>query len=188
MEIKKESKFLRVFRRYGVLAFACVMCVAIALVIGLTATKKGNDTPVSTEAVKFSAPMENAVVVKDFADDHLQLNESLNRWEIHLSIDMTSENGNVLSVADGTVLSVTSNSLEGCIVEISHSDGFVSVYSSLDETVDVKVGDKVDAGQKIGNASTSASNESKAGSHLHFTLLKNGEEVDPNNFIDLQNK
>lgn len=187
MEIKKESKFLRVFRRYGVLAFACVMCVAIALVVGLTTTK-GGDKPVSTEAIKFSVPMENAVVVKDFADDHLQLNESLKRWEIHLAIDMTSENESVFSVANGTVTSVTSNSLDGYVVEIAHSDGFVSVYSSLSENVDVKAGDKVTAGQKIGAASTSASNESKTGSHLHFVLLKNGQEVDPNNYIDLQNK
>ena len=187
MEMKKESKGLRLFRRYGVLAFAIVICVAIALLVGLTSTKKDSE-PVSTEAIKFSVPMENAVVVKDFADDHLQHNESLKRWEIHLSIDLASENENVFSVANGTVVSVTSNPLDGYVVEIAHSDGFVSVYSSLSENVDVKAGDKVNAGQKIGSASTTASNESKAGSHLHFTLLKNGEDVDPNNYIDLQNK
>jgi len=186
MEIKKESKFLRVFRRYGVVAFACVMCVAIALVVAFTA--KGGDSPVSTEAVKFSVPMENAVVVKDFADDHLQFNESLKRWEIHLSVDLTSENGNVFSVANGVVTSVSSNSLDGYVVEIAHEGGFVSVYSSLSDKVEVKNGDKVSAGQKLGTASTSASNESKTGSHLHFTLLKDGQEVDPNNYIDMQNK
>ena len=187
MEIKKESKFLKYFRRNGVLAFACVMCVAIALVIGLT-TGKGNGTPVSTEAIKFSVPMENAVVVKDFADDHLQFNESMNRWEIHLSVDLTSEKGDVFYVANGVVTSVTSNTLDGYVVEISHENGFVSVYSSLSEKVEVKTGDKVSAGQKIGSASDLATNESKTGSHLHFTLLKDGQEVDPNNYIDMQNK
>lgn len=187
MEIKKESKFLRIFRRYGVLTFACVLCVVIALVVSLS-VKKGGEAPVSTQAVKFSVPMENAVVVKDFADDHLQFNESLNRWEIHLSVDLTSESENVFSAAKGVVTSVSSNSLDGYIVEIAHDDGFVSVYSSLSEKVDVKSGDKVEAGQKIGAASTTATNESKTGSHLHFTLLKDGVEVDPNNYIDLQNK
>ncbi len=187
MEMKKESKVLKFFRRFGVLTVACVCCIGIALVLALSVSK-GENKPVSTEAVKFSVPMENAVVVKDFADDHLQFNDSLKRWEIHLSVDITSENDNVFSVANGVVTSVTSNSLEGYTIEISHNDGFVSVYSSLSDKVDVKAGDKVQAGQKIGTASSSASNESKTGNHLHFTLLKNGEEIDPNNFIDLQNK
>lgn len=187
MEIKKESKFLRVFRRYGVLTFACVMCVAIAIVLGLTVSNK-KEEPVSTEAVKFSLPMENAVVVKDFADDHLQFNDSLKRWEIHLSVDMMSENQNVFAVAEGVVTSVTSNSLEGYVVEIAHNDGFVSIYSSLSDNVEVLTGAKVVAGQKIGMAASTASNESVSGNHLHFTLLKDGNEVDPNNYIDLQNK
>lgn len=187
MEIKKESKFMKLFRRYGVLSLACVFCLVIALVVGLTVTK-GEEKPVSTEAIKFSLPMENAVVVKDYANDHLQFNESLNRWEIHLSVDLSSENNNVYSVASGVVTAVSSNSLEGYCVEISHSDGFVSIYSSLNEAVEVSVGDKISAGQKIGSADSTASNESKSGSHLHFTLLKDGEEVDPNNYLDLQNK
>jgi murein DD-endopeptidase MepM/ murein hydrolase activator NlpD len=185
MEIK-SSKILQILKRYGVIAVACVMCLVVALVIGLNVST--DEEPVSTSALKFSVPMENAVVVKDFADDHLQFNESLNRWEIHLSVDMLAENSDVFSVCDGVVTSVETNSLDGYVVEISHSDGFVSVYSSLSDDVQVSVGDKVTSGQKIGTADKSASNELKTGSHLHFTLLQNGQEVDPNNYLDLQNK
>lgn len=187
MEIKNESKFLRVFRRYGVLALACVMCVVIALVVGLTATL-GKSKQVSNEALKFLVPMQNAVVIKDYADDHLQHNESLKRWEIHLAVDLTSDNVNVFSVADGTVTSATFDNIDGGVITISHADGFVSIYSSLESGFDVREGSKVSAGQKIGTMSSSASNESKMGGHLHFTLLKDGVEVDPNNYIDLQNK
>lgn len=187
MEIKKESKFIKFFRRYGVLSLACVFCLVIALVVGLTVSS-GKGTPVSTGVTTFSLPMENAVIVKDYSDERLQFNESLNRWEIHLSIDLSSENSGVFSVADGTVTAVNSNSLEGGSVEISHNGGFVSIYSSLSDNLEVAVGDKVEAGQKIGEADSSASNESKSGTHLHFTLLKDGVEVDPNNYLDLENK
>ena len=71
---------------------------------------------------------------------------------------------------------------------ISKKVNSVEEINSLSEKVEVKTGDKVSAGQKIGSASDLATNESKTGSHLHFTLLKDGQEVDPNNYIDMQNK
>lgn len=185
MEINEEGKFKRLFKRYGALCIACVFSLALALGIGL-GIQKGE--PVSTSSIQFGLPMTDAVIVKDYADDKLQLNESLNRWEIHLAIDFSSENDAVFSIYDGIVESIETNSLDGCIVTISHSDGFVSVYSSLNEDVKVSEGDSVKKGQQIGNASNSATNESKDGAHLHFVLMKDGVEVDPNNYLDLQNK
>lgn len=186
MEIKEDNKVKKFFRRYGVLSLACVFSLAIALTIAFSVPKAGVD--VSTDGIKFGLPMENAVVVKDFDDSKLQLNDSLERWEIHLSVDLASENNKVFSVYDGVVSSVESNSLDGYCITIEHADGFVSVYSSLAEEVKVKEGDKVTKGQEIGQASDTATNESKDGQHLHFTLLKDGNEVDPNNYLDLQNK
>lgn len=185
MEINEEGKFKRLFKRYGALGVACVVSLALALGIGL-GVQKGE--PVSTSSIQFALPMTDAVIVKDYADDKLQLNESLNRWEIHLAVDLSSENDAVFSIYDGIVDSVESNSLDGCVVTISHSDGFVSVYSSLNEDVKVSEGDSVKKGQQIGNASNTATNESKDGAHLHFVLMKDGVEVDPNNYLDLQNK
>ena len=185
MEINEEGKFKRLFKRYGALGVACVVSLALALGIGL-GVQKGE--PVSTSSIQFALPMTDAVIVKDYADDKLQLNESLNRWEIHLAVDLSSENDAVFSIYDGIVDSVESNSLDGCVVTISHSDGFVSVYSSLNEDVKVSEGDSVKKGQQIGNASNSATNESKDCAHLHFVLIKDGVEVDPNNYLDLQNK
>ncbi|MGN1201298.1 MAG: peptidoglycan DD-metalloendopeptidase family protein [Candidatus Caccovivens sp.] len=188
MEIKNENKFKTFFKRYGVLTVACVFSLVLALAIGLSVKSPTDQQPVSTQGITFGLPMNNAVVVKDYADDHLQYNASMKRWEIHLSIDLASENCDVFSVADGVVASVDSNSLEGYIIKIEHQDGFVSIYSSLDEQLNVKAGDIVNKGQKLGVASSSATNESQDGGHLHFTLLRNGVEVDPNNYLDLQNK
>ena len=188
MEIK-DNKFKNFFKRYGVLTLVCIFSVGVLLAIGLALpVEKEEEQPVNTDVMTFSLPMESAVVVKDYADDRLQFNESLNRWEIHLAIDLVSENDNVFAVCDGVVSSVNSNSLEGCVVEIKHADGFVSVYSSLSEDVKVKVGDSVASGQLIGMASESATNESLDGGHLHFAMLKDGVEIDPNNYLDLQNK
>ena len=185
MEIKSNDKIKKFFKRYGVLSLACVFSLAIALTIAFSIPK---DQPVSTEEVNFSLPMSDAVVAKDYADDRLQYNASLNRWEIHLSVDFASENDSVFSSYDGTVTSVDSNSLDGYVVTIDHGNGFVSVYSSLSDDVKVNELDKVTKGQEIGKAAATATNESVDGSHLHFTLFKDGLEVDPNNYLDLQNK
>lgn len=187
MEIKKENKFKKLFKRYGALSLACVLSLVIAFSIGLSLSKD-DAKDVSTGEIQFAVPMTNAVIVKDYADDHLQFNESLNRWEIHLAIDMMSEDKNVMSILEGTVASVECNSLDGCVITINHSDGFVSVYSSLEEDALVAQGDKVSKGQLIGKAAATATNESLSGGHLHFQLFKDGKEVDPNNYLDLQNK
>lgn len=187
MEIEKSNKFKKMFKRYGVLGLACVFSIAIALTIAFT-VPNDDGKEVGTDTLKFGLPMSNAVIVKDYADDRLQFNESLNRWEIHLALDLSSENTAVYSICDGVVSSVESNSLDGYVIKIEHADGFVSVYSSLAEDVKVKAGDKVTRGQQIANASNTATNESKSGGHLHLMMLKDGKEVDPNNYLDLQNK
>lgn len=187
MEIEKSNKFKKMFKRYGVLGLACVFSIAIAFTIAF-AVPRDDGKEVGTDTLKFGLPMSNAVVVKDYADDRLRFNESLNRWEIHLVLDLSSENSSVYSICDGVVVSVESNSLDGFVVKIEHADGFESIYSSLSDDVKVKAGDKVTKGQQIGSASNTATNESKSGGHLHLMMLKNGVEVDPNNYLDLQNK
>jgi len=187
MEIKKENKLKKFFKRFGTLGLAGVMSIAIALTIAFAVPREGGE-PVSNGISNFGLPMTNAVVIKDFKNDRLQHNESLQRWEIHLSVDLSSEKPEVFSVYDGVVDSITTNSLEGTVIKINHEGGFVSVYASLSDDVKVKEGDKVNKGQEIGKASASATNESKSGEHLHFTLLKDGKAVDPNNYLDLQNK
>lgn len=191
MEIKKENKFKKFCKRYGALAVACVFVFGIVLAIALAVTAVSPDIPtedVSGGIMKFGLPMEDAVIVKDYAEDRLQYNSTLNRWEIHLALDLASTNQDVFSVYDGVVSSVTNDGTEGCVVTINHDNGFVSVYSSLDNVTNISEGDKVKKGEKIGTASTSAINELITGGHLHFTMLLNGEEVDPNNYLDLQNK
>lgn len=187
MEIKNSNKFKSFFKRYGALACACVFSLALALTLTF-ALSKDKEQPVNTDVMKFSLPMSDAVVVKDYSEDKLQFNESLNRWEIHLALDLSSENSAVFSICDGTVSSVESNSLDGYVVTIQHSDGIVSVYSSLADDIKVSVGDVVTGGQQIGSAAATATNESKSGGHLHLTMYKNGVEIDPNNYLDLQNK
>ena len=86
---------------------------------------------------------------------------------------------NVFSVYAGTVKAVNDeeNSLEGMMVTIEHSDGVISVYSSL-SSVNVKVGDVVTINQKIGVAGTSV-HDTEAGICVHLELIQNGNYINP---------
>lgn len=191
MNIQGKNKFVEFLKRFWVYIGAAVVIVVVALTFGimaLTATPQVPDVPVVTKPLEFSLPMQNASIIKDFSSTELQENKTLNQWEAHLSIDFASENSAVFAVLDGTVESVNNSYLHGNIITIKHADGFVSEYSSLGKELLVKVGDKVTGGQKIADADNTAAGETDLGSHLHFTLTKDGQKVDPNNYLDLQNK
>lgn len=189
MELKAENKFSTFMKRFGRYIFGGVILLALILAVTLASVfANGAAVDVDTAPLVFGLPTNSATIIKDYSDAKLQYNETLNKWESHFSVDLAGSDTSVLAVLDGTVSSVEYKYMFGYVVTIDHADGFTSVYASLDENVDVKEGDKVSKGQKIGEMSTSAVGESTYGAHLDFTLKQNGVEVDPNNYISLQNK
>ncbi len=187
MEIGKENKFVEFLKKYGIYVVVGVVVFAVALTFTLLAALNGS-VRTGGGTLDFTLPMNNATVVKDYSDTALQENSTLNQWEAHLAVDLTSEDSDVFAVYDGTVASVGYDYLSGYTITISHSDGFLSIYSSLAEEVEVEEGDKVVAGEKIGSASESAEGELDMGAHLHFTLMLNDDYVDPNDYLSLQLK
>ena len=93
-------------------------------------------------------------------------------------IDFVSPNiFDIVAVLNGTVSSVSDNETLGKIIEISHENGYVTIYQSLSE-VSVKKGDTVSQGQVIGKSGTNELDK-EIGNHLHFEFYANGQIVDP---------
>jgi murein DD-endopeptidase MepM/ murein hydrolase activator NlpD len=116
----------------------------------------------------------------------LVYNTTLGWYETHSAVDLVSETStDVLATCAGTVTEIYSNTLEGTVVKIKHNDQYTTLYGSLNEELSVAVGDSVTAGQKIGTISTSAGNESLLGSHLHFQIIKDNADVNPNDYLSL---
>ena len=86
----------------------------------------------------------------------------------------------------GTVIDVFDDDLMGTTVTIVHGDGLESVYANLAATPAVEAGDQVQAGQVIGATGTTAAAESAQAPHLHLELRKDGESVDPLNYLPEQ--
>jgi len=88
-----------------------------------------------------------------------------------------SETFDVVSILDGKVTKISENTLLGKIVEVTHSNNLISVYQSLSEVL-VSEGDEIVQGQLLGKSGES--NISKdLGNHLHFELIYNGENINP---------
>ena len=88
----------------------------------------------------------------------------------------------VISILDGTVITVKEDDLLGKTIEIRHSNEMISVYQSLSE-VTVKKDDVVTQGQIIGKSGTcNISSELK--DHLHFEIILNGTVIDPEKVYD----
>ena len=144
-------------------------------------------TPAPTQAADFFVWPLRGQVVADWSLEVLAYDETMGDWRTHSGIDISAPVGTkVMAVADGTVSSVAEDDLMGTTVTIVHGDGLESVYANLAATPAVEAGDQVQAGQVIGATGTTAAAESAQAPHLHLELRKDGESVDPLNYLPKQ--
>jgi murein DD-endopeptidase MepM/ murein hydrolase activator NlpD len=98
----------------------------------------------------------------------------------HSGIDITGTSSkNVFAIQSGKVISASSgyNSGSGTNIKIDHGNGYVSQYMHLSKMM-VKKGDTVEKGQVIGLIGCTGS---CTGPHLHLTVYKNGDLMNPFN-------
>ncbi len=140
------------------------------------------------EPISFAMPVLNATSVVDYSDT-MVFNSTLNRFTAHLAIDFFAPEGtDVLAVYAGEVKSIENTLLKGVTVTIDHGDGLITVYNSLADGDCVTVGQKVNKGDVIGQVSTSNRQEYKAGAHLHFEVMENGQVIDPVKYLQIEEK
>jgi len=96
----------------------------------------------------------------------------------HRGVDYGAPMGSeVVSVASGRVLSVTSDATNGRMVRVRHASGYVSYYLHLSAFASgIRDGAAVEQGQTIGRVGDSGV---ATGPHLHYGLQKNGAFVNP---------
>ncbi len=150
----------------------------------------GGDTS-NVDAVvrtKYVYPVSGGSIQKAYSIDKLVFSQSMNDWRTHGGVDLKGEIGtDVLSYADGTISKIYTDVLMGQTVEIEHSDGLISVYRNLDETLydNIKEGQFLFAGEKIGRIGATAGAEVADGPHLHFEIIKQGKNVDPAGYLGI---
>lgn len=149
-------------------------------------TKKTEGTEKKTENKKelsFAKPVEGDIV-KEYAKDNLIYSNTLQEWTTHLGIDIKAEKTTVVKSAEkGTIKSIKNDPRYGLTIVIEHDNGYQTVYSNLLSSEFVVEGEKVEKGQSIGTVGNTAAFEVADEPHLHFEILKDNVQVDPNIYL-----
>ncbi len=149
-------------------------------------TTKKEETKVEPEKVKdpeFTMPVKGENM-REYAKDSLIYSETLEEWVTHLGIDIKADRTSVVKAAEaGTIKSIKNDPRYGLTIVIEHVNGYESIYSNLLTTEFVTEGEKVEKGQSIGTVGNSASFEIVDEPHLHFEILKDNVNVDPNIYL-----
>ena len=141
--------------------------------------------PSKTEppAVSFTSPVEGKIIAT--FSESLTYNKTMDDWRTHNGVDISAKiNEPVKASCDGTVEETGADTL-GMFVILTHENGFRTLYANLNEenTAKLQKGDKVKTGDVIGYVGESTIAEKLTDSHLHFEILKDGENMDPLEFI-----
>ena len=144
-----------------------------------------DDTPVIAEAPRLIVTPVHGEVLMAFSMEELTYNPTMEDWRTHSGIDIAAASGTtVLAACNGQVLAVEEDALMGTTVILEHDGGYQTTYANLQVSPPVAAGDFVSAGQIIGAVGTTATAESAQGPHLHFSVSKDGEAINPHEFLE----
>jgi len=111
---------------------------------------------------------------------------AMNDYRTHMGIDIDSSVGvNVKAVSDGIVSEIYDDPLMGKTVVVDHPDNIQSIYMNLQELLpkNIKVGAVLKGGDVIGGIGETSLIEISDVPHLHFEMKKDGNYVDPLDYI-----
>ena len=143
-------------------------------------TEKQEKKEEAKKELSFERPVEGDIL-KAYAKDNLVYSETLQEWTTHLGVDIKADKTTVVKASEaGTVKTIKNDPRYGLTITIEHDNGYQTVYANLLSSEFVIEGEKVEKGQSIGTVGNTATFEIADEPHLHFEILKDGVQIDPN--------
>lgn len=122
-------------------------------------------------------------VIMGYSMDRTIYFPTLDQYKYNPAMVISAEvNDKVTSAALGRVSDISTNEETGCTVTVDLGDGYSAVYGQLKE-VPCQVGELVAQGSTIGYVSEPTKYFSTEGTNLYFQMKKDGEPVDPIDFL-----
>lgn len=126
----------------------------------------------------------NGEVILPFSMETTVYFKTLDQYQCNPGMLIAAGNGTTVKNAFwGKVTKVTSDNTYGNMVTLYLGNDFSIVYGQLD-TIYVKEGDYVKAGESIGTIGNPTDSFTEEGSHLFFQMLEGETPVDPSLYIE----
>lgn len=112
-------------------------------------------------------------------------NPILQKQELHNGVDIAvAEGTDVIAVKSGTVTEVRTSATYGKVVRYDTTDGYTVMYAHLSEIL-VQKGESIRQGQVIAKSGNTGLT---TGPHLHYSVWKDGELLNPQEFLSAMEK
>lgn len=126
----------------------------------------------------------SGAVIMSYSMDQTVFFQTLEQYRYNPAMIIGGEAGETISAsAAGIVNGIEQTAQTGTTVTLDMGNGYSAVYGQL-ENVSVSEGDYVGAGEKIGTLAEPTKYYSTEGPNLYFEVMKDGEPVDPMNFME----
>lgn len=126
----------------------------------------------------------SGAVIMGYSMDQTVFFQTLEQYKYNPAMIIGGEVGETITAsAAGIVTNIEETAQTGTTVTLDMGNGYTAVYGQLTD-VPLSTGDYVNAGEMIGNLSEPTKYYSVEGPNLYFEILKDGEPVDPMNFME----
>ena len=116
--------------------------------------------------------------------DHTVFFSTLEQYKYNPALIIGGEVGETIAAsAAGIVTNIEDTAQTGTTVTLDMGNGYSAVYGQLTD-VPVSIGDYIASGETIGTLNEPTKYYSVEGPNLYFEILKDGEPVDPMNFME----
>lgn len=155
------------------------------------ATEDGKQLPVTADVGELnfgsnktiSWPVKGEVILP-FSMETTVYYKTLDQYRTNPGMLITAGSGSTVKNAYlGKVVKVTSDNTYGNLVTIYLGNDYSAVYGQLD-TVYVKEGDFIKAGESVGTIGKPTDSFEEEGSHLFFEIMKGDTPVNPMEFME----
>ena len=132
---------------------------------------------VAVRTIAFSAPIVGYETNSRFGLRRLSFER---RARMHEGLDYAAPSGTpILAAAEGEVIRTGTSASYGRFVEIQHPNDVTSFYAHMSR-IGASEGQRVAAGEHIGDVGSTGRS---TGPHLHFEIRRDGEQINPEDFL-----
>ena len=136
-----------------------------------------------TEESTLTWPASGAVIM-GYSMDQTVFFQTLEQYKYNPAMIISGEVGETINAsAAGIVTNIEETAQTGTTVTLDMGNGYSAVYGQLTD-VGLSIGDYVNGGETLGTLNDPTKYYSVEGPNLYFQVLKDGEPVDPMNFME----